>query len=130
MAKTLTTPINIVNNINQIFIWKIMNITDNSDDLVPSAVVTIQLKGGGGKIYGALCNLRVFDSVPSQILSVNPNSMRWDDQVMLISGLIPGAYTTLIGVLWGTSGNKAAKLLACESSLITLGLVSSAFAGT
>ena len=133
MAKTLTTAINVANNIPNLTLWKVLNVTDNDSDTIPNAWVTVQVKGGGGKTYpgpGAVYQLQIFDSQPSFVLSVNPAPQRFDDQIITVPTVIANAYTTLMGVLWGTAGNKNAKMIACEASMLSLGLVTSAFAGS
>jgi hypothetical protein len=133
MAKTLTTPINVANNIPNLNLWKVLNVTDNDSDATPNAWVTVQVKGGGGKVYpgpGAVYQLQVFDAQSSLVLSVNAAPQRFDDQIITVPTVIAGAYTTLVGVLWGTAGNKATKMAACEVSMLSLGLVTAAFAGS
>ena len=79
MAKTLTTPISVTNNVANINKWVVVDYRDHTNDAVPSVEVLVQAQGGG-KAYG-LYWLHAWDLQNSLCLTVNTASVSMDDQL-------------------------------------------------
>ena len=122
--KTLTSPI-IMSNLTK---WKVTKCIDNQDDDVPNAVVTIQVQGAGGVVYGVF-GLTAFDEKNSTVMFVNASSQGFGDKILTGVSQLTGAYTA-IAAANSSAGTRNAKLLAVEAACLATGLVAASLAGT
>lgn len=129
MAKTITTPINVVNNISNLTKWSVLDYNDQQSLVVPCVSVLVQMYHGS-TIYMYPIWLTAFDVQNSLCLLVNPSSQNQADQLMVGYRGLPGAYTAITTAHDNTTGNNKTKLLAVETSIQTVGLIDAAFTGT
>lgn len=126
--KTLTTAIPVANNIANITKWRVVRYDVREEEATPFAWVEVQAQGPV-KLYGAPFRLALYDSAPSTCLEVNATPARFDDQLLLVTKTISGAYTAILNID-ATAKTANAKRLDVEAALLSLGAVSSAFAAS
>jgi len=129
--KTLTTPVAVVNNINNITKWKVLQFVNHDDLTPPYGEVIIQVQAPGAKIYphaGATYQLIAVDNGNSTCLAINGTSIRTDDQLITVRRQLAGTpYSTIAEA--DNSGTQTARRLAVETACLATGLVDAALAG-
>lgn len=134
MAITLTTPVNVVNNLANINKLKAIAVRDYADVTPPYAVIMFQAQGGGGKTYpgpGQNYVLTVTDRGTCQCLFPNPASTGIADQFLVGPRNLTGTpYTTIMAAYYDGGATGAAHLRAAETACLSTGLLDAAFAGT
>jgi hypothetical protein len=123
----MTTPIPVPN----ITRWQVVRYVDKGDDVaeteLPYAVVTVDVFGwkDSARVTYQSYALRIYDAPgKSCTIARNPvNGMYFGKIIVNCDVAISGAYTAVSDTYTGTPGGKAAKKLALEGLLPTLGIV-------
>ena len=129
--KTITTPIAIANNMNNITKWSVLRAIDHDEVTPPWMEIVVQAQGGGAKIYpaaGQTWTLVAVDAGTCLCLDANPTPLSFGDQLRTSSKTLTGTpYTTIAAA---NVGSKNAARLAVEAACLSTGLVGAALAGT
>lgn len=130
MAKTLTTPISIVNAITSIAKWEVFGYQDN--DALASPTVNVIVRVWKLNTTYGLYSLVASDVQNSLCLMVNLSPASLTDQLITgyqdLSANTP--YTAITNAHDAAVGNQKAKKVAVEAVLVARGLLSAAFAGS
>lgn len=135
---TLSTPIEVVNNVPRIVKLRAVGVTDFDEESPPYMIVKVQAYGpgaGDANPYGDVKTLCIRDgNALSTTLRVKATPQKMDDQIEVVDKVIGGTpYTTLSAAyaanVSGTATN-AKRLQALQAALVPAGAVSVEFAGT
>lgn len=135
---TLTTAIEVTNNVPRIVKFRVVGAQDFDEEQPPYMIVRVQAYGpgaGDANPYGDVKTLCIRDgSALSTALRVKSTPQKMDDQIEVVDKVIGGTpYTTLSAAyaanVTGAASN-AKRLQALQAALVAAGAVSAEFAGT
>jgi hypothetical protein len=129
---TLTTQIQITNDIPKINKWQVADAHDYATQAPPYLILTLLLFGPGAVVFGSY-NLLIYDAIASTVLTVNPSPQQISDQFLYTNIILAGTPYTTLAALWNgatTPATHAGRLKAIEAALVGAGILPAAFAGT
>jgi hypothetical protein len=131
---TFTTPVPVVNNINNLRKVQVVDVTDNHRSSPPNLRIGLQVFGTGSVPYGDVLWIYAYDAQASGVLAVNSMPATVLDQLIVVERSLAGTpYTTLAGI-WNANTNSGGtltlRLKAVENALIANGMLDAALTGT
>jgi hypothetical protein len=126
---TLTTPITVEYNINNLRKFEVLTVHDDNKSTPKVFNVELAVYGLNSKQYGNRIWVRAVETGNSTCLRVSATPTGLCDQLETHQAEVANAYATLSDAFWLRTGSYNARKAGIESLLVGT-LLSSAFAGT
>lgn len=131
---TLTTPVPVANNINNIRKVQVVDVIDNALASPPNLTMVARAFGAGAIPYGVEYRLYAYDAQACGVLAVNSMPQDTMDQLSVQARSLTGTPYTTLAAIWhantGAGGSRANRLKAVEAALPGAGMLDAALAGT